>query len=86
MGFLEKVEQWVEKKVNPAEHHLEVTNKSQMELMMAFGEDRSGVWIDAYSRRFRELIDEPESNLFDRLADSETHNDAIEEIKRKLYH
>lgn len=84
--MFEKIEAWVEKKVDPAEHHLEVTNKAQIELMMAFGEDKSGVWIDAYSRRFRELIDEPGSDLFDRLADGETHADAIEEIKKKLYH
>ena len=56
MGMLEKIGQWVEEKVDPAEHRLEVTNKAQIELMMAFGEDKSGVWIDAYSRRFRELI------------------------------
>ncbi|KKT82233.1 MAG: hypothetical protein A2V96_01430 [Candidatus Yonathbacteria bacterium RBG_16_43_6] len=86
MGMLEKIGQWVEEKVDPAEHRLEVTNKAQIELMMAFGEDKSGVWIDAYSRRFRELIDEEGSVLFNRLADSETHNDAIEEVKRKLYH
>ena len=79
MGMLEKIGQWVEEKVDPAEHRLEVTNKAQIELMMAFGED-------AYSRRFRELIDEEGSVLFNRLADSETHNDAIEEVKRKLYH
>lgn len=86
MGMFEKFGQWIGEKVDPAEHHLEVTNKAQMELMMAFGEEKTGVWIDAYSRRFRELIDEEGSDLFDRLADSETHNEAIEEIKRKLYH
>jgi hypothetical protein len=84
--MFEKIEQFIGKKIDPAEYHLEVTNKAQIELMMAFGEDKSGVWIDAYSRRFRELIDEQGSDLFDRLADSETHADAIEEVKRKLYH
>ena len=84
--MFDKMEQWIEKKIDPAEHHLEITNKAQMELMTAFGEDRSGVWIDAYARRFREIIDEPESDLFDRLAKSDTHSEAIEEIKRKLYH
>lgn len=86
MGMFDKIEQWVEKKVDPDEYHLEVTNKAQMELMMAFGEEKTGVWIDAYSRRFRELIDEQGSDLFDRLADEETHTEAVEEIKRKLYH
>lgn len=86
MGMLEKFGEWIEKNVDPAEHRLEVTNKAQIELMMAFGKEKTGVWIDAYSRRFRELIDEQGSDLFDRLADSETHDDAIKEIKGKLYH
>ena len=86
MGFLDKMEQWIEEKVDPAEYHLEVTNKTQMDLMNAFGEEKSGVWIDAYARRFRELIDEPRSDLFDRLADSDTYSEALEEIKRRLYH
>lgn len=86
MGMLEKIEEWVERKVDPAEHRLEVTNKAQIELMMAFGEEKTGVWIDAYARRFRELIDEEGSSLLDRLANSETHDDAIKEIKEMLYH
>ena len=84
--MFDKMEQWIEKKIDPAEHHLEITNKAQMELMTAFGEERSGVWIDAYARSFRELIEEPESTLLNRLADNHTHTEALEEIKRKLYH
>lgn len=86
MGIIDSIENWVEKRADPEGHSLEITNKAQMELMREFGEDRSGVWIDAYARRFRELVDEPESDLLERLADESTHADAVEEIKRKLYH
>lgn len=87
MGFIDRVENWIEKRANPERHHLEVTNGAQTELIQAFGgDDRAGIWIDAYARRFRELMDDSELHLEDRLADSETHMEALEELKKKLYH
>lgn len=87
MGFIDQIENWVEKRSNPERHHLEVANSTQTELIQAFGgDDRAGIWIDAYARRFRELMDEPELHLEDRLTNSETHAEALEELKKKLYH
>ena len=86
MGFLDTAERWIEKRTDPEEFRLTITNNAQMELIRTYGEDRSGIWIDAYARRFRELMNESESDLFNRLADEDTHGEAIEEIKRKLYH
>lgn len=86
MGFLNTAEQWIEKRADPEGFRLKVTNDAQMELIRAYGEDRSGIWIDAYARRFRELIEDTELQLEKRLADKETHNEAIEEVKKKLYH
>lgn len=86
MGFLNTAEQWIEKRADPDGFRLKVTNDAQMELIRAYGEDRSGIWIDAYARRFRALIEDPALNLEERLADKKTHTEAIEEIKKKLYH
>lgn len=86
MGIIDQIEQWVEKRSDPEEYRLQITNTAQMELMREYGAERSGVWIDAYARRFRELIEDSTLNLEERLANKETHAEAIEEIKKKLYH
>lgn len=86
MRFLDTAEQWIEKRTDPEGFRLKITNDAQIELMRAYGEDRSGTWIDAYARRFRELVEDPERNLIERLASTQTHNEALAEIKKKLYH
>ena len=87
MGIIDRVENWVEKRINPEEHSVEVANIAQMEIIEAYGGDeRAGTWIDAYAWRFRELMNDSSLNLVERLGDTGTHADAIEEIKQKLYH
>ncbi|MBI3634448.1 MAG: hypothetical protein HY228_02405 [Candidatus Yonathbacteria bacterium] len=87
MGFLEKVINRVEKRINPQQYFFEIKQKAQIELIQkAGGDDVAGVWIDANGRRFDELMNDPEYNFIERLVDEETHADALKEIDSKLYH
>ncbi len=64
-----------------------VKQQAQIELMEAYGGDEmAGKWIDAYSARLNELINSTEFNFIERLANKDTHNEALLEIREKLYH
>lgn len=73
--------------INPREHTFEIKQKAQIELIQkAGGDDFAGTWIDANGRRFEELVSDPRYNFIDRLADEDTHAEALAEIDSKLYH
>ena len=85
--LIEKIENFITRRTNPEEFKMEVINGAQKELIEAYGgDDRAGVWIDAYAWRFREMIEDSTLDLVERLGNKNTHNDAIAEIKQKLYH
>ena len=87
MGFLEKLINKTETLINPEEYKFEIKQKAQMELIqMAGGDDVAGTWIDAQGRRFDELMNDPNFNFIERLANEDTHQEAIAEIQSKLYH
>lgn len=87
MGSLEKLINKAEDFIDPEEHKFEVKQQAQMELIQtAGGEDFAGTWIDANARRFNELINDPQFNFIERLANEDTHNEALAEIQGKLYH
>ena len=89
-NFINKVENFITKKLSPGEyqaHRFDIKQAAQIELMQAFGgDDKAGTWIDAYSRQFEELLSNPELDLIARLDDEVTRTEALEEIKKKLYH
>lgn len=85
--LIKKVETFVTRTTNPEQYSFKVRQDAQMELISAFGgDDRAGVWIDAYARRFDEIVSDPALNLIERLGDKEAHDAAMEELKAKLYH
>lgn len=87
MGFLEKIIDKIERRASPAEYVFEVKQKAQMELIqMAGGDDFAGTWIDANAKRFDELMNDPEFDFINRLANEETHAETLKEIQSKFYH
>lgn len=87
MGFLEKFIDRTERLINPTQYFFETKQRAQIELIQkAGGDDVAGAWIDANGRRFDELMNDPEYNFIERLANEETHADALKEIDSKLYH
>lgn len=87
MGFLEKIINKVESRVNPENHRFEIKQKAQMELIqMAGGDDFAGAWIDANAKRFDELMNDARFNFIERLANEDTHAEALKEIQSKFYH
>lgn len=85
MGIIDWLTNKIDKKVNSEKYNLGVAERARQEIMNAYGPDNSGVWIDAYEWRFNALINDSQNNFLERLGDSKTHNDTIEEIKQKLY-
>lgn len=87
MGSLEKLINEAEDFIDPEEHKFEIKQRAQMELIqIAGGEDFAGTWIDANAGRFNELINNPQFNFIERLANEDTHKEALAEIQGKLYH
>lgn len=87
MNFLEKIMNKAENLIDPEQNTFEVVQGAQMELIArAGGDDFAGTWIDANSARFRELMDDPQNNFIERLADEKTRESALNEIQGKLYH
>ena len=85
--LISKVENWVNKKTNPEQYNFDAKQQAQIELIRAFGgDDMAGTWIDAYARRFDELMNDSTADLVNRLSKKETRAEALEEIKNKLYH
>ncbi len=76
-----------EKKVDLGESSFEVKQNSQEELMLMVGGDTVALdWINSNAKRFDELINDPKFNFIERLANKDTHNEALLEIRGKLYH
>lgn len=87
MKNFESIEQPVNNFINPEGAKLDITNAAQMELMELMGSANDPVvWINANAARFRQLIDDPDRDLIERLANEHTHAEAITEIKNNLYH
>ncbi len=64
----------------------EAKQRAQLELMQAFGgEEVAMTWVEQYSARVNELMNDPELNLVARLNDPTQHDIAIEYLKQKLY-
>jgi len=77
----------IEKMIGPADGMFEVKQRAQMEIMMAEGGKLIAAdWIEANAARFEELMKEENANFIERLANPDTHDAAIEEIKKILYH
>ncbi|MGB2580573.1 MAG: hypothetical protein WBC83_02665 [Minisyncoccia bacterium] len=86
-NFFEKMVTKAESLINPEQNKFEIIQGAQMELIeRAGGEDFAGMWINANSARFRELMEDPQNNLIERLANDKTREEALEEIQGKLYH
>lgn len=87
MKFLENIINKADSLINPEQNSFEIIQSAQMELIQrAGGDDFAGTWIDANSARFREIIEDPQNNLIERLANVKTRDAALEEIQAKLYH
>lgn len=87
MNIFEKNIGKAEGLIDPEQNSFEIIQSAQMELIQrAGGDDFAGTWIDANSARFREIIEDPQNNLIERLANDKTRDEALEEIQAKLYH
>lgn len=85
--LISKIEDFITPRGNSEQHKFAVKQQTQIELIDAFGgDDMAGTWIDAYSRQFEEMINNPGLDLIHRLEKKETHAETLEEIKSKLYH
>lgn len=71
---------------SPEDRRFSIKQQAQLDLIEQYGgADKAGVWIDAYSRQFEELLNDTRYDLIDRLSDPETYPDALEDIKNILY-
>lgn len=87
MGFIENITQKLDSVISPEQNKFEIKQAAQMELIqMAGGDDIAGTWIDANGRRFDELMNDPQYNFTERLANENTREEALNEIRTKLYH
>jgi len=87
MNFLERIINKTENLIDPEQNKFEIMQGAQMELIQrAGGDDMAGTWIDANAARFREVINDPQFNFIERLANEDTHEEALIEINKKLYH
>lgn len=87
MNILEKNISNTENLIDSEQNRFEIIQTAQMELIQrAGGDDFAGAWIAANSARFREIIDDPQNNLIERLVNDKTREEALEEIQEKLYH
>lgn len=87
MNIFEKNIGNAEGSIDPEQNSFEIIQSAQMKLIQrAGGDDFAGTWIDANSARFREIIEDPQNNLIERLANDKTRDEALEEIQAKLYH
>ncbi len=87
MNIFEKIVGKAESLINPEQNRFEIIQSAQMELIRrAGGDDFAGTWIDSNSARFRALMDDQQYNFIERLANSNTREEALTEIKSKLYH
>ncbi len=59
-------------------------NMAQMELAKESGQDLI-TWIGEYANDFSMLVAENPA-ILERLAHDETHDEAIEEVKKEIYH
>ncbi len=68
-------------------HRFEIIQDAQMELISRAGGELQRVamdWITANSKRFRELIEDPQNNFVERLSSENTRDEALLEIQKKL--
>ncbi|MFA5997104.1 MAG: hypothetical protein WC791_01290 [Candidatus Paceibacterota bacterium] len=71
---------------NPDEKKFDIKMKAQLEVMDGVGDgDTALEWIVTNGERFDNLLNDPQYNFYNLLADEKTHEDAIKEIKNKLY-
>lgn len=59
-------------------------NMAQIELAQESGKDLI-TWIGEYANDFGELVAEKPA-LLERLAQDDTHAEALEEVKKEIYH
>jgi hypothetical protein len=71
----------------PDDVHFKTKQQVQIALMrMAGGTGNALDWIAANAERLKEILENPEGNFMARLESPATHDEALEEIKRRLYH
>lgn len=59
-------------------------NMAQMELAKESGQDLI-TWIGEYANDFGMLVQE-KPEILERLAEETTHHEALEEVKKEIYH
>ncbi len=59
-------------------------NMSQMELANELGQDPIS-WINTYAEDFGKIISSNPS-ILDRLSEEGTHSEALDEVRKELYH
>lgn len=59
-------------------------NMAQMELAKESGQDII-TWIGEHANDFGELVAE-HPDILERLAEESTHHEALEEVKKEIYH
>jgi hypothetical protein len=59
-------------------------NMAQMELAKESGQDLI-TWIGEYANNFSMLVQE-KPEILERLAKEDTHHEALEEVKKEIYH
>ncbi|MEK7148616.1 MAG: hypothetical protein AAB770_01730 [Patescibacteria group bacterium] len=86
-NFFEKIVGKTESFIDPEQSKFEIIQGAQMELIRrAGGDDFAEAWIASNSARFREIIDDPKSDLIERLINDKTREEALDEIQSKFYH
>lgn len=59
-------------------------NMTQIELAMDSGQDIT-TWIGEHANDFGKLVSE-DPTILERLASNDTHSEALEEVKKEIYH
>lgn len=65
----------------------EIKMQVQSDIIESAGGDEHGIdWAQANGKRFDELLNDPQYDFYNRFTDMEQYAEALEEIKKKLYH
>lgn len=84
MNNMENMEQFIIRQGGHSEALQLARNQAQVELAEASGQDLIK-WVDKYSKSF-DMIVTSNPEILDRLAENGTHNEALEEVKKEIYH
>ncbi|MBI5078076.1 MAG: hypothetical protein HZB11_01750 [Candidatus Yonathbacteria bacterium] len=74
-----------ESNIDSDQGKFEIMQSAQIDLInRAGGNDVTMEWITANSARFRTLVNDPQNNFIERLANENTREETLDEIQKKL--